>query len=175
MIVFLWLCAIRCQITNVAQPQPVLKVSEGGVLKFCCGNASTSACLLEHLVLSQRTHITSTICMVSYATANILESYAVYAFAINSAYADHHRYALHLTSPETGHEFELMDQRWNKIQIMIDYLTNTDCQYVVWLDADLIFLDMGMKLEQVIESYPDTDLIVSSDSKVENGVINTGR
>ena len=117
-----------------------------------------------------------TITLVSYATPSIM-SYASYSFAIMGAYADRHGYGLSLHSPKTGSEYEKRDQRWNRVKILstlVESLPLLKPAYFVWFDADVIFLDFDMRIEDLIEAHPDKDLIISAERHAETGVANTG-
>ena len=116
------------------------------------------------------------ITLVSYATPGIM-SYASYSFAIMGAYADRHGYGLSLHSPKTGSEYEKRDQRWNRVKILstlVESLPLSTPAYFVWFDADVIFLDLDMRIEDLIEKHPDKDLIISAERHAETGVANTG-
>ena len=75
-----------------------------------------------------------------------------------------------------------MDARWTKVQVVLDLLqqrheatletasegsgSTVGGEYVVWLDSDVVFLDMGLRLEAVVQRYPEHDFICSADSQV---------
>ena len=61
----------------------------------------------------------------------------------------HTRYVfVHLDEKSPGHEdFDPKDARWNKVKILEQALDKTTgwarhLDYVMWVDADMIFLDM---------------------------------
>jgi len=118
------------------------------------------------------------VAMVSYITPGILE-YGAYAYSINTAYAEHNNYVCLMFSPETGHEFEPYDQRWNKVKIVLDMIDPLSklgrfFEYVVWFDADLVVLDFSFNLTSLIEQHPGAQMIFSRDPQIENGVVNSG-
>jgi hypothetical protein len=41
---------------------------------------------------------------------------------------------------------------------------SADKDYLVWIDPGLIIVDLSMKIELIISSYPNSDIIVSKDS-----------
>ena len=86
------------------------------------------------------------------------------------------------------------DQRWSKIWLLHQSVTRLlrasdvtetksefhnggcnsgDC-FVVWMDSDLIVLDLNLRLEHFAMSFPYADLIVSRDFLPEHGLINSG-
>mgnify|MGYP003386216080 FL=1 len=76
--------------------------------------------------------------------------------------------------------------RWNKVKILIDAMdniANAEVQYFVWMDADMIVLDMGVKIEEIASQYPDADILMSKDviqnkddkkSDIPDGLANSG-
>ena len=42
------------------------------------------------------------------------------------------------------------------------FIRAADLDYVMWVDADLIFLDMGLRLEQVASAHPGAHVILSA-------------
>ena len=46
--------------------------------------------------------------------------------------------------------------------------------YMIFLDADLIFLDFDMNLDSIVREYSWADMIISKDSEPKNGIINSG-
>lgn len=49
-----------------------------------------------------------------------------------------------------------------------------DDRYIVWVDADLIITDLGMRIEEIAADYPDADLIMSRDVAKAEFVSNSG-
>lgn len=115
------------------------------------------------------------ISIVSYITNNILK-YGTLSAAINMIYSLNNNYKFSIETPETGSEYFPEDQRWNKVKILQeainpDYGWAKDSEYIVWLDSDLIFLDLGMKIEDIGLKYPTSHIIMSEDvdlTKQEN-------
>ena len=144
-----------------------------GTSKHCL-SADLLACTLNVSKALAGTRFT----LISYSTKNILD-YGVYSLAVNVAYAEQNGYDFLLTSPESGHEYDSFDQRWNKVKIISEMLRNenySSSEYFVWLDSDLIILDFAMKLEGIIDQYPSGDLIVSRDADPAGifSIANTG-
>jgi len=108
-----------------------------------------------------------------------------------------HQHAHTHTFPEyyRNHNYEPRDQRWNKIKILwmamneaahgdgdghVDEnrqahnIYQSEASVLVWIDADLVLLDMKYSIENLLSLYPTADLIVSRDSEPSSGLINTG-
>lgn len=120
----------------------------------------------------------TSIALVTYASDDILD-YAAYSFAVNSAYAEHNGYEIFFMSPDTGSNYEPRDQRWNRVKIIDDALNKVDgwlkdVDYVVWIDADLIFIDLDLSIKDLVAEYPEYDIIISAERHAETGVANTG-
>ena len=126
--------------------------------------------------------------LYTYATDSILD-YSSYSIAINSIYAAIQHYSFQFTSPGTGHQYYANDERWNKVRILMHAMEKhasatitamrsleegNNPTYVIFLDADLIFLDFDMDLESITSEYHWADMIISRDSEPKNGIINSG-
>ena len=87
-------------------------------------------------------------------------------------------YLVRHLSPETGHEFDDNDQRWNKVEIVRQALDvggwASDLDYVAFMDSDLVVLNPEMwRLEDIIASAPpDAEVLFSRDSEPLNGLMN---
>jgi hypothetical protein len=115
------------------------------------------------------------IAFVSYSTSHI-NDYSPYAYAINSIYVNNNNYILKWESEETGANYNNNDQRWNKVLILLEALKTwaKNIDYIVWIDADLIVLDMNLNINNLIKHYLWADMIISRDPVLENGIINSG-
>ncbi len=163
----------------------------------CCGNGmlecfenhAKHSLLQYHLpTLDSITKNNSPLILfISYYTQNVRD-HALYTYALNSLYANRFGSTLHLLSPNSGHDFEKHDQRWNKVMIFEKYLEfflaslrsgekrqETIPRYLVWLDADLAIVDHSLDLyRDVISKYPDRDLLISKEINPINGIANSG-
>jgi hypothetical protein len=115
--------------------------------------------------------------VVTYVTQSIYE-YAAYALAINSAYAEHNHYLYQILTQKDA-AYEPSDARWNKVKILENAIESEngwakDVTYVVWVDADLAILDLGMKIEMIGSQYPQADLIMSEDLDSASTLANSG-
>lgn len=115
--------------------------------------------------------------IVTYATSDI-SNYAIYSFVVNEAYAEHNNYKFwHLN--ESGPMYDNNDARWNKIKILLDALDpingwGNNLDYLMWVDADMIFLDMSMRIEQIAAAFPFANMIVSAEHTGSTTLINSG-
>jgi hypothetical protein len=102
---------------------------------------------------------------VSYITKDIW-NYSAYSFAINEAYAEHHRIPYMITHATASID-DTQDVRWNKIAALTTALQSSwsdELDYIVWLDADVIFLDMHMDLQAIVKKQKTAHIIASGDS-----------
>jgi hypothetical protein len=170
---------------------PVVKgaasIEESHYSLQCCGTAADvigclsalRAKLVSENIQCNQPSEASSFTLVTYDTTNTLQ-FAVYSFAVNSVFARLHNHSIFLAMPDNGFEFEKRDQRWNKVKVLetlierqLQVVPNSD-HYFVWLDSDLIFLDLNMSLSQLASQYPHAELIVSQDVDRLNGMVNTG-
>lgn len=172
---------VESQLTMFPRDQPIIFPTS--LSKQCCGLISNPQALLDctnntAVQNNKKFMAEKKIALVKYSTNNIAE-YTSYSMAINSAFAEINHYGMILLTPNDGAEYEKSDQRWNKVKIIENALHPVtgwarDLQYVVWLDSDLIILDMGMLLEEIASNFSEYDMIFSSDPRLENGVVNSG-
>jgi hypothetical protein len=128
------------------------------------------------------------IVIVSYVDERIWP-YAQYSIAITNLYAKLHHYRhvvlkptdlsdYQISSPwkdtlENGDDIE--DVRWIKVWIMFNLLHDPDWDHVhcfIWMDADLIVLDLFERFFGKKEL--EHDILLSSEYHAETGVANTG-
>ena len=90
---------------------------------------------------------------VTFATHDIWD-YTVYSYAVNQIYAEHHGYMFrHMDTHSAGSDsLDPRDSRWNKVKILEEALHSwgSTLDYVVWVDADVVVLDMGLAIEDVV-------------------------
>jgi hypothetical protein len=119
------------------------------------------------------------IAIVSFYTSNIID-YVAYSFAVNQAYAEYNNYIFKIFEPSMMTHLELdQDPRWNKVVVLQDALNpvngwGRDLDYIVWVDADLIFLDLGMKMELIVAAYPDANVLLSAEHYGSLTSVNSG-
>lgn len=162
-----------CQVISAVRPQPypihVEKTSN------CCQYIPNSDELMKCLY-SVHYKTTTEASLVTYVTKDIYD-YAAYALAINSAYAEHNKYQFKILTPSEAN-YEPTDARWNKVKILEEAISNggwaQNHHYVVWLDADLAILDLGMRIELIGQEYPDADIIMSEDLDAAATLGNSG-
>jgi tetratricopeptide (TPR) repeat protein len=113
--------------------------------------------------------------LITYASTSLLP-FSAYAFAVNQAYAEHNGYLFHMADPSTSN-YEPKDLRWNKVKIVEKGLrtwANSSVEFIVWLDADLVVLDMGMKLELIVQQEPRAEIWLSTEHAGSSSLSNTG-
>ncbi len=126
------------------------------VLKYA--NKSVNS---EDVVSSEANTIKNRVCLLTSVTDNIL-SYAAYAIAINTMYATYRNYSIHIINMDDcvvngdNVRSSIKDARWHKIYLLMNALSPSpdnpyaDCEFVVWLDADLVVLDFDFQFEELI-------------------------
>ena len=180
-----------CQVLNAIREEPILFSSSSIPSLGCCNvlrkkennrysssgkSRELMSCVNESLAMC--TSEMKSLAIVGYYTESILE-YAAYSSAVNTIYAQHHGYHIrHLTASD-GAEYFPQDQRWNKVKILLDALHPQhgwakDFDYLVWLDSDLIILDLGLDIIAIAEKYPQSDIILCADKDISVGIANTG-
>lgn len=128
----------------------------------------------EQSMLSQLAHENGPrsllIGLVTVVTSDILP-YAAYGIAVNLFYAIHNQYIFHIVDLSDDHnmrekevDWDRYDVRWNKVKALSHAFSDSaaDCDYLLWVDADLILLDMNFKMEELIRLYPQAHLIASA-------------
>jgi hypothetical protein len=173
----LWTIAVSlasAQITTTPRAQPKLRTSDK--LRACCSIMESTellACINQSSAVRMK-HLGEdkseygphlTVGIVSYATTNIW-NYSALSFGVNEFYAEHNNYLFVMLDPIRAN-YDENDSRWNKVKILEDALHpatgwGRHLDYLMWVDADLIFLDMGLRLEKVAAEYPSAHLIASA-------------
>ena len=168
------------QITKSSRSQPsFLKLSN---VHVCCSVDASSEKYAPHLVecvnrsataASWPVNVKKRIALVTYATPDFYK-FSAYTWAVNQAYAEHNGYVLRLADPSIN--YEPADARWNKVKVVEDALLGwaEESDFVVWMDADLIFMDIGMKIEEVVADYPEAHLWFSTEHFGSTNLANTG-
>jgi hypothetical protein len=109
----------------------------------------------------------SRIGILSFLTKNILD-YALPGIAVNLAFAINNNYYFKIldedNTKEYAKELDFYDFRWNKVKIIELALSRQKSvvfrdwgeklDYIMWIDADFIFLDLSMKLEDLVHQFP---------------------
>lgn len=176
------------QITNALRPQPKQLQLQG--MHDCCDSINDATSLMHcanassydnlHKVIStihKSGGPTLGIGIVTYATQDIWD-YTAYSLSVNEAYAEHNGYIMIHLDPRTAN-YDGSDARWNKVKILEEAIHPEtgwarDLDYVMWVDADLIFLDMGLRLEQVAAAHPKAHVIISAEHAGSSTLINSG-
>ena len=128
----------------------------------------------------------SNITIVTYFT-NSIQSYAAYAAYVNYVWASYrNNYSFRVINETFAKQHNLIepkDERWNKIKIL-EYMLINDAkhsEFVVWIDADLIIMNMNsFDLELDIinnrkrNNNEESKLIMSRDMITAPFISNTG-
>ena len=115
----------------------------------------------------------SNVAIITFTTTQTI-SYASYALAINSAYANRFGYAFRVFDlDDTG---DIGDPRWIKIRLLKEALSlwASAYTYVVWLDSDLAIIDHSFRFEDIALANPNADMIMSKDMATAPFVSNSG-
>lgn len=99
-------------------------------------------------------------------------SYSAYSHFVQAAYARHRNYAMLPLLPDSN----IIDYEYHrKLVPILHALNRTDmafhCDYLVWIDADAIFLDFSFRIEELASQYPNAHIIMSADVSMSG---NTG-
>lgn len=148
-----------------------LTLSDPVALVYCVGSAANASQTI--IKRANRTPL-ARFALVTYGSTSIW-SYAAYAFGVNQAYAEHNGYLFHMANPATSN-YEPNDLRWNKVKIVEDCLRMwaDSIDYIVWLDADLVVLDMGMQLDLIVQQQPQAEVWISTEHAGSSSLSNTG-
>ena len=161
-------------------------IKNNTVLSRCCNESGTNLlhCVNKAVSANSKSLSSSKVALVTYITPDL--GYVSYSLTINSAYAEQHSYDFKILTPQTQSEFDRLDQRWNKVMILLNAIGGTkghslngwarDREYVVWMDADLVVVDFEFQFEAIIAAHPDKDILVSEDPYPDEifSVANTG-
>jgi len=88
---------------------------------------------------------------------------------VNKAYCDKHGYDIVISHT---HNYPNRAPHWERIPLVLNLLPLYD--YVIWVDADAFFYPNAKRLEPIIEKYPNTNIIWSSDWEKVKTSINSG-
>lgn len=84
-------------------------------------------------------------------------------------YCDKHNYPFYVEKEQLVPN---LLAHWTKIALLLKMMKETDDDYVVWLDADIMIMNQDIKIESIIEEYMDgKDFLLCRDV---SGHINTG-
>jgi len=74
---------------------------------------------------------------------------------------------------------EPKDARWNKVKILEEVIHadrgwTRDLDYIICDDADLVFLDMSMRMEKVSDECPQAHILISAEHAGSSTLVNSG-
>ena len=138
----------------------------------CCEHLDSSTelfhCVNTSLSASPSSSTNAKIALAVFASSNVW-SYAAHTALVMSLYGQHKGYYYRILGPETGDDFSPDDRRWNKVMSTLRAFHPKkgwakDFDALVYLDADLVVMDFSLSIEGYLISFPDADLIMSSDA-----------
>jgi hypothetical protein len=98
---------------------------------------------------------------------------------VNEVYAEANGYVMkHLDESSSPH-YDVYDSRWNKVKILEEALNPANgwarhLDWLVWLDADAIVLDMDLRIEKIVASYPYANVLMSAEHAGSSTLVNSG-
>lgn len=142
-----------------------------------CTNAS-SLRQQQNVARVKSNQVGASIGLVTYATKDIW-NYTAYSFAVNEIYAEHNNYIMLHLDERSSDNYDPFDSRWNKVKILEEAIDPGDgwarhLDWVVWMDADAVVLDMDLRIEEVVAPYPEAHLLVSAEHAGSSTLINSG-
>ena len=155
-------------------------------LSTCCSIPESSSYTLDLLKCTDNSRIgryssdESSIAIITMATKAV-KSFFKYSFFVNEAFCSMNDYKFFMFDDDSNSSFynKNIPPKWNKIKLISDgfdrkngYARNYD--YIMWIDADLIFTDFGFRIEDMIDKFPYADIIASEDIQEYSNVINSG-
>ncbi len=186
---------VGAQIAGAARMQPIL--SQISTTKTCCGllegqidvtalltcvNGTESA--QASFTLNNNGKKVALLTYMSpeedlakhFAVPDIVE-FGVYHAANVAIYAEQNNMMYRIATAAVGGNNEPADVRWNKVKLLIDALDPhsgwaKNVEFIVWIDADAIVLDLGFSIESVGEQFPHAHFLASAD--IRQGYINSG-
>ena len=141
--------------------------------------ANTSSRLHREQLFSAGGERGFTLGIVTFSTENIWD-YSAYSFAVNEAYAEHNGYVMMHIDPTMMPDRDSYDSRWNKVKVLERALDPdggwaSGLDYIMWVDADLIFLGItSLRIQDVVAEHPEAELIVSAEHAGSTTLINSG-
>lgn len=116
--------------------------------------------------------------LVTYATTDIW-NYSAYSFAVNEIYSESHGYVMRHLDENSGPSYDQYDSRWNKVKALEEAIEPKNgwgkkLDWIVWLDADAIVLDMNLQIEKVTAAYPDAHILMSAEHAGSSTLVNSG-
>ena len=121
----------------------------------CCGDANLFEC-----VYGMKRHNESSVLIVTSKASDILGSEG-YGLAVNSAYATYAQYAFRILPAHRP------DGRWDIVRSLSNMLLLNDgikykYEVIVWLDPNVVVVDMSMSIIALLERHNSKDIILSA-------------
>ena len=113
------------------------------------------------------------IAIVTQNTRNLIRDYYKNTRINHIMYSNKYNYTYYVfyeNLAETVNQGESPKICWSKVKSVLNVIENHD--YVMWIDADAIFTNHNIKIEDRINQYPDKDYYLTKDPKTH--FINSG-
>jgi hypothetical protein len=113
-----------------------------------------------------------TIKIIQYYTSNL--QYAITSEKINKEYCNKYGFE-YFSQTDNDTIRNTSDNRavqWYKIKFIQQQLEESNVDYIMFMDADAIFVKPEVDIRTIIENYPDKELIISEDFGPD--IVNTG-
>lgn len=113
--------------------------------------------------------------IMSYAGGTDIMSYYSHGVALNAVYSALRGYN-YVALDDATSNYEKSDKRWNKVKILINAFKGwaKDVDYLMWVDADIIFLNLNFKIEEILRWNPEAHIIASAEHSQSDSVMNSG-
>lgn len=110
-----------------------------------------------------------------------IDEYASYSLLSNVLYMKLHDYGYIIEENiDNNSKFKDDYEYYRKLAPIIESLIDTNtsyptvanqCDYLIWIDADVVILDINFKIENIIDKFPKANIIMSADV---SAIANTG-
>ena len=150
----------------------------GQVTDLCCPNRDNASSLYDCVREVSSLGSASKVTLVTFLSESVV-NYGAFAVAINAVYAERNGYKLQVFGFPVTPKIE-PDARWNKVRLLMEevklalWKRDRKGLLIVWLDADLVVLDLDMKIEQIMAALPDADIVMSKDVARSEFTSNSG-
>lgn len=153
---FLICCLSYCQCSNIMQNCCILD-NEHKALLECVRRRSSVVILDEHT----SSYNEFSIKVVSFSSQNM--EYHTYSEALHQLHVEKYgyNYSMYDDVSNADKDYEPDDRRWNKVGILSHELNSGLFDYVIWMDADLVIVDMQFNFSDIIAKNPYADILVS--------------
>ena len=173
--------AVLCAIIVALLLQESLVLAHENSVSRCCAfiQQPNELQTCVHAVTESMSDANSKLEIVSFSTDDI-KKYSIYAHAVNAFYAEKNHHSIDFFDPSNYADYDRIDTRWTKVKLLLDGVSNSsgsqtnNTEFLMWIDADAVFLDMNLRLEQYFISKPHVQIVLSAESTGSRTMVNTG-